>query len=184
MSNDPAPFGTSALLPAGEIPTATMLDGSVVPLPAARGDMPAISVLRSDAMAEIARLKGDAQFRQLLLQGDANALARVQQLERITKTPTGTVYGNQQTPAQVDQHQSAWRDFADLGVMFGPGVEQQFRDGGPITETEYRQAKANLGTVKSDREFVKRYFDGGRRERATMELLHRMIASPVIPDPK
>jgi hypothetical protein len=174
--------GASALLPSGEIPTATMLDGSVVPLPAARGDMPAISVLRSDAMAEISRLKADSQFRQLLLAGNAEALAKVQQLERITKTPTGTIYGNQQTPAEVDQHQSAWRDFADLGVMFGPGVEQQFRDGGPITESEHRQARENLATVKSDKEFVKRYFDGGRRERATMELLHRMIASPVVPD--
>jgi hypothetical protein len=180
MSNDPAPFGTSALLPAGDIQTTTLLDGSVVPLPAARGDMPGISVLRSDAMAEISRLKADSQFRQLLLQGNAEALAKVQQLERITKTPTGQFVGGQQTPAQVDQHQSAWRDFADLGVMFGPGVEQQFRDGGPISESEWRQAKENLATVKSDRAFVKRY--GGRRERATMELLHRMIASPVVPD--
>jgi hypothetical protein len=182
MADNPT-FGAASLMGDTAAPaSATMLDGTTVPLPAARGDMPAISVLRSDAMAEIAKLKGSDEFRRLLLSGNAEALAKVQQLERIIKTPTGTFYGGQQTPAQVDQHERAWRDFSDIGVAFGADVERQFRDGKPISESEHRQAQAKLAELKSDKEFVKRYFDGGRRERSIMQMLHRMLAGPVEPD--
>jgi hypothetical protein len=155
-----------------------------VPLPAGTPDQPPLQVLRQQSMAEIQRLKGNEEFRRLLLAGNAEALATVQRLERVVKSPTGTFYGNEQTAEQIDQHQQAWRDFSDIGVAFGADVERQFRNNEPITEGDYRNAQAKLAELKSDREFVKRYFDGGRKERSIMQLLHRMLASQVAPDKK
>jgi hypothetical protein len=176
------PIGASALgLDATPPDTVTLLDGSTVPLPASTPEQPAIGVLRQQAMGRIAELKGNEEFRKLLLSGNAEALAEVARLDRIIKTPTGTFVGGQQTPAQVEQHQTAWRDNADVGAIYGAAVEQQFRDGQPISEQEHRAAQARLAERKSDREFVKRYFDGGVKERAEMQLLHRMLQLPVLP---
>lgn len=184
MTDTPAPPGASSLLPSGEIPVATMLDGSTVALPAGTPDQPPLQVLRQQSMGELQRLRGSEEFKRLLLAGDSNALATVQRLERIIKTPTGTIYGGQQTPEQIDQHQQAWRDFSDIGVAFGADVERQFRNNEPITESDFRNAQAKLAELKSDKEFVRRYFDGGRKERSIMQLLHRMLASKVTPDKK
>jgi hypothetical protein len=184
VSIAPGPPAASDLLGGADTPTAEMLDGTKVPLPAATPDQPAIGVLRQQAMGEIARLKGSEEFRKLLLAGDANALNEVKRLERIVKTPTGTFYGDQQTPAQVDQHQEAWRNNADIGVIFGADVEQQLNTNGAISESEHRQAQAMLAELKSDRAFLKLYFDGNVRARAEFQLLHRMLTLPVVPDKK
>jgi hypothetical protein len=60
-------------------------------------------------MGKIAQLKADPEFHKLLLAGNAEALNEVRRLERIIKTPAGTFYGGQQTPAEVEQHQEVWR---------------------------------------------------------------------------
>ena len=92
MNDTPVPGGTpgasSILGPAPN--TTTLLDGSTVPLPPAQGDMPAIAVLRSQAMADNERRKGDPAVRERLLRGDAHELAEQQRINRILTSPTGT----------------------------------------------------------------------------------------------
>jgi hypothetical protein len=172
-------IGVSDLL--GPAPdTVTLLDGSTAPLPPATPDQPdRMTAMRTNAMGEIARLKGDESFRRLLLQGDPHALAKVQQLDRIIKTPTGTFYGGQQTPAEVAQHQDAWRSNSDVGAILGADVEQQLAAGQPISESEHRAAQARLAELKSDKEWVKKYFDGNVRCRAEFQTLHRMLQLPI-----
>jgi hypothetical protein len=178
-------FGAAALFPDGSTtPGATMLDGTVEPLSAGTPDQPALGVLRQQAMGKIAELKSNEQFRALLLAGDAHALAEVKRLERIIKSPTGTFYGGLQTPAEVEQHQEAWKANADIGVMFGADVEQQLRAGQPISESEHRMAQARLAELKSDKAFLVKYFDGNVRARAEFQLLHRMLQLPLAPEKK
>jgi hypothetical protein len=177
MADDPT-FGASAILGTPP-PTATMLDGTQEPLPPATPDQPAIGVLRQQAMGRLQELKGNDEFRALLLKGDPHALNEMRRLERITKTPTGTFYGGVETPEQHEQHQQAWRNNADIGVHFGSDVEQQLRMNGAITEAEHRTATAKLAELKSDKEFLKRYFDGNVKAKAQFQLLHRMLQLPV-----
>jgi hypothetical protein len=93
LSDNPT-IGAGAILAAtADTGSATLLDGTQVPLPPATPDQPAIGVLRQQAMGRIAELKGNEEFRRLLLSGNAEALAEVQRLEKIVKTPTGTFYG-------------------------------------------------------------------------------------------
>jgi hypothetical protein len=177
-------FGASAIL--GNAPaTATMLDGSTVPLPPATPEQPAIGVLRQGAMGELARLKGNMEFQDLLRRGDPHAIAKVRQLELIIKTPTGTFYGGQQTPAEVEQHVAGWNSYigaslADVyGPELGPKIEAEQRAGGPITPYEYRQAKAAIEEMKHDAEFQQKLKVGNVRAKARWSLAHMQVVRPV-----
>jgi hypothetical protein len=183
MSTDPAPPGASTIL--GDAPaTATMLDGTEVPLPPATPDQPAIGVLRQQAMGDLARLKGDMQFRDLLLKGDANALNEVKRLERIIKTPTGTFYQGVETPAQAEQHVAGWEyvgaSLADVyGGELGAAIEAEQRAGGPISEAEHRQAKVLIERLKHDEEFQRKLRNGDTFCKARWSLAHRQVVRPI-----
>jgi hypothetical protein len=171
--SDPAAPGASALF--GDTPAAP--DPS---LPLGTPDLPQISRTRSDAHGEIARLKGDAAFQQLLLKGDPHALAKVQTLQRIINSPTQTVVGGEPNPQEIEQRLSAWTEFADLS----PEVIQQVRSGGMVSKAEYDNAVRTKARFMADREWAKRYLDGGRRERAQMSLVSIILSSPIAPEAK
>jgi hypothetical protein len=176
-------FGASAIL--GDAPaTATMLDGSTVPLPPGTPDQPAIGVLRQQAMGRIAELKGSEEFRALLLKGDPNALAEVQRLEKIIKTPTGTFYGGQQTPAEVEQHAAGWDNYADIRGIYGEEIYADINSGTPITEAEHRQARSLITRLKTDEEFQRRLRNGDMFCRSRWSLAHRQVVRPVKMDVK
>jgi hypothetical protein len=167
MSDDPNAFGAGALMPDTPLPAEQM------PLPTP--DMPAISRVRSDAMGRINQLKGDAAFQQLLLKGDAHALAEVQKLQRIINTGTATVVGGEPNPAEIQQRLNAWSEFADLT----PEVIEQVRSGGAVSKAEYDNAVRTKARFMADREWAKRYLDGGRVERQQMSLVSIILSSPI-----
>jgi hypothetical protein len=180
-------FGASSIL--GNAPaTVEMLDGSTVPLPPATPDQPAIGVLRQQAMGDLARLKGDMQFRDLLLKGDANALNEVKRLERIIKTPTGTFYGGIETPQQAEQHVAGWDSYvgaslADVyGGELGAAIEAEQRAGGPISEAEHRQAKVLIERLKHDEDFQRKLRNGDMFCKARWSLAHRQVVRPIRTD--
>jgi hypothetical protein len=172
MTDIPAPPAASALMPDGATPPAE-------PLPLGTPDQPAISRVRSDAMGEINRLKGDAAFQQLLLKGDAHALAKVQQLQRVINSPTQTVIGGEPNPAEVQQRLDSWTNFADLS----PEVTEQLRNGQPVTPAEFKMAQQTKARLMSDKAWCARYLDGGRVERQQMSLISIILSSQIAPAP-
>lgn len=187
MNDTPVPGGTpgasSILGPAPN--TTTLLDGSTVPLPPAQGDMPAIAVLRSQAMADNERRKGDPAVRERLLRGDAHELAEQQRINRILTSPTGTFYGGQQTEAEVEQHQQGWNTFIGASMVdihgpeLGARIEAEMRNNTPITPSEFRMAKTVIAEMKSSEEVQRALKAGNPRVRARWSLAHNMITRPI-----
>jgi hypothetical protein len=180
-------FGASSIL--GNAPaTTTLLDGSTVPLPPATPDQPAIGVLRQNAMGELQQLKGDAAFQDLLRRGDPHAIAKVNQLQRIVVSPTGTFYGGIETPQQAEQHQQGWNTFigarmTDIhGPELGARIEAEMKNNTPITPAEFRQAKAVIAEMKSSEEVQRALKAGNPRVRARWSLAHNMITRPIKTD--
>ena len=171
MPDDPNVFGAGALMPDTPLPPEQM--------PLGTPDQPAISRVRSDAMGEINRLKGDSAFLQELLRGSPEALARVQQLQRIVNSPTQTVVGGV-NPQEVQQRLDAWSNYADLS----PEVLEQVRSGGAVSKAEYDNAVRTKARFMADREWAKRYLDGGRKERQEMSLVSIILSSPIATDAK
>jgi hypothetical protein len=169
---DETSFGAGALMPDTPLPPEQM--------PLGTPDQPAISRVRSDAMGRINQLKGDAAFQQLLLKGDAHALAEVQRLQRIVNSPTQTVVGGEPNPAEIQQRLNAWTEFADLT----PEVIEQVRSGGAVSKAEYDNAVRTKVRFMADREWAKRYLDGGRVERQQMSLVSIILSSPIAPEAK
>jgi hypothetical protein len=133
----------------------------------------------SDAHAEIGRLKSDAAFQQLLLKGDEHALAKVQALQRTINSGSKTVIGgeNQQ---EVEQRLSAWQDFAGLD----PAVIEQIRSNGSVSKAEYDEAARMKKQFMADRDWARRYFDGGMKERRQMSLVSIILSSPIAVEQK
>jgi hypothetical protein len=170
MSDDNT-FGAGALMPDTPLPPADM--------PLGIPDQPAISRVRSDAMAQINALKGDAAFQERLLRGDMAALADVQRLQKIINSPTSTVVGGV-NPQEVQQRLDAWSNYADLS----PEVLEQVRSQGAVTPAEYKMAQQTRARLMSDREWAKRYLDGGRKERQELSLVSIILSSPIAPEQK
>jgi hypothetical protein len=172
MTDTPAPPGASALLPDTPLPDK--------PLPLGGPDWSPESRARSDAHAEIARLKGDSDFQQLLLKGDPSALAKVQQLQRTINTGSKTVVGGEPNPAEIQQRLDSWATFADLS----PEVITQLKNGQPVTKQEYDMAKQTKARLMSDKAWCARYLDGGRAERQQMSLISIILSSQIAPEAK
>jgi hypothetical protein len=179
MSNDDIPFTggrsvpDSPATPGGGAPGASALlrNGapSVVPTQT--------SAARATAMAEIARLKSDPAFHQRLLRGEGDALNIVAQLQRTLNSPTNVVIGGEPNPAEIQQRLDAWSNYADLA----PDVLEQVRSGGAVTKAEYDNAVRTKARFMADREWAKRYLDGGMRERQQMSLVSIILSSPIEP---
>ena len=172
MNDIPAPPGASSL-----IPDTPLLPPEQMPMPTP--DMPAISRVRSDAMAQILAWKSDSGFQDRLLRGDKTALADLQRAQNIINSPTSTVVGGV-NPQEVQQRLDAWSNYADLA----PEVLEQVRSQGPVSPAEYKMARQARARLMSDREWAKRYFDGGRKERQEMSLVSIILSSPIASEAK
>jgi hypothetical protein len=130
---------------------------------------------RGAAMAELAQLKANPEFQQLLLKGDANALAKVAQINRTVNSPTSVVVNGQPTPAEVQQRLDTWNNFASLDQ----GVIEQIRTGGSVTKAEYDLAKQEKSRLFSSKPWVAAYLDGGIKERQQMALISIILSSQI-----
>jgi hypothetical protein len=145
------------------------------------GDTPAAppptetSAARATATAEIARLKADPAFHQRLLKGEADALNIVAQLQRTLNSPTQVVIGGEPNPAEIQQRLDSWTAFADLD----PAVTEQIRNGTPVSQAEFKLAQQTKSRLMADREWVKRYLDGGMKERQQMSLVSIILSSQI-----
>jgi hypothetical protein len=168
MSTDPLTPVASALMPdGGTLPA----DPGIMGTP----DLSPISRMRSDAMARIQALKGDKPFQDLLLRGDPHALAEVQRLQKIVSSPTSTIVGSEPNPTEVQARLDTWSNFAGLD----PGVLEQVRESKPVTQAEYKMAQQTKARLMADREWAKRYLDGGRAERQQLSLISIILSSPI-----
>jgi hypothetical protein len=175
MSDDiPAPPGghpgVSSLMPDTPLPA---VDPS---LPLGTPELPQISRIRSDAMARITALKQDVAFQDRLLRGGMAELAEVQRLQKIVNSPTSTIVGGVD-PGQVQQRLDSWTNFADLT----PEVTEQLRNGTPVSPAEYKMAQQTKARLMADREWAKRYLDGGMKERQQMSLVSIILSSQIAP---
>jgi hypothetical protein len=170
MADEPlAPGGTpaaSALMPDTPLPAEQM--------PLGTPDQPAIGRLRSDAMAQINAYKADPIFQERLLRGDMAALADVQRLQKIINSPTQVVVGGV-NPQEVQQRLDTWSNYADLN----PGVLEQIRSQGPVSAAEYKLVQQTRTRLMADREWAKRYLDGGVKERQQLSLISIILSSPI-----
>jgi hypothetical protein len=131
-------------------------------------------------MAELARLKADSSFQQLLLKGDAHALNKVAQINRVVNSPTAVVVNGEPTSAEVQQRLDTWGNFASLDA----GVLEQVRTGGTVTPAEYKLAQQEKARLFSSKPWVAAYLDGGIKERQQMSLISIILGSRIAEPPK
>jgi hypothetical protein len=117
----------------------------------------------------------DSAFQQLLLKGDPHALAKVAQINRVVNTPTSVTVNGEPTSAEAAARLETWQNFASLDQ----GVIDQIRTGGSVTQAEYKLAQQEKARLFADKEWVKRYFDGGVRERQQMSLISIITSSHI-----
>jgi YD repeat-containing protein len=58
-------------------------------------------------------------------------------------------------------------------------VIEQIRSGGSVSKQEYDEAKRLKARFMSDREWARRCFDGGMKERQQMSLVSIILSSPI-----
>lgn len=133
---------------------------------------------RQAALDQIAALKADPNWSERYLKGDSSAKAQFQRLHATAYEPGGNADPGHDAASRL-QHSEVWRKEADLPA----DVLAQVRERRPVSADEYRAAVHAKERMLGDREWAKRYMDGGRAERREMALVSIILGSRIAAAP-
>jgi hypothetical protein len=137
--------------------------------PAAPAPAPAMSYVEAEARK--AEILNNPEARDKLLQGDVELTQTWRRIQEglAYKPPPPT------DPANVEQMIDHLRSRADISEE----VANQIRQGRPVTAYERSLAEQRKQQCFRDKEWVRRYLDGGRSESTELALLTVVLAAPI-----
>jgi len=127
------------------------------------------------AMQQRDRLMADEAYRADYLKGDPAKVAEITGLyQTATKQPTPAAEADSRLQIAREQQLDAWSRTADIP----PAVADMVRNNAPVSEHEKRLATAEKQRLFQDKDWIKRYLDGGRAERSRMAMISIILAAP------
>jgi hypothetical protein len=156
MPDAPAPVASDLIAPAGNtFPVATQQQ-------------------REAAFATMQKLRADPDYRAAYLRGNATVKAEVQAAHEATLTPTKLKIYGKDAPEDRASMIGSLQNFADVPEA----VQKQLYEGQAVSAEEQKFAQQTKNRLMQDKDWVRKYLDGGRAERQQMVLLNTILTSP------
>jgi hypothetical protein len=143
------------------------------------GDAPALppdDAARTNAAAELERLKGDSEWTRRHLAGDHTTKADVARLASIIAAPRAgtTLHGGPTIEAQ----RAEMADYVEAQGL-SPAIVAQVRSGIPETAMTYKQAVGLKRQLVADPGFREKYFRGDADARERMLKIDIILSGPI-----
>jgi hypothetical protein len=129
---------------------------------------------REAAFAVMQRLRADPEYRAAYLRGDATTKAEVQAAHATTLAPTVLKIYGKDAPEDKAAMVGSIQGFANIPET----VQRQLYQGEAVSAEEQKWAKQQKSQLMQDKDWVRKYLDGGRAERQQMVLLNTILTSP------
>jgi hypothetical protein len=162
MPDTPAPVASDLIAPAGN--TFPVTDRQT----------------REQAFQVMAKLRSDSEFRNKYLAGDKAVQAEVRAAHETTLTSTALKIHGKDAPEDRASMIGSLQNFADVPEA----VQKQLYEGQAVSAEEQKFAQQTKSRLMQDKDWVRKYLDGGRAERQQMVLLNTILTSPTSPTKK
>ena len=129
---------------------------------------------REAAFATMQKLRADPDYKAAYLRGDAQTKTEVTAAHQTINTATALKVHGKDAPEDRAAMIGSIQGFADVPET----VQRQLYQGEAVSAEEQKWAKQQRSLLMQDREWSRRYLDGGRAERQQMVLLNTILTSP------
>lgn len=129
---------------------------------------------REQAFATMQKLRADPDYKAAFLRGDAQTKAEVIAAHQTINTPTALRVHGKSAPEDRAAMIGSIQVFADVSEA----VQRQLYQGEAVSVEEQTWAKRQKSQLMQDKDWVRKYLDGGRAERQQMVLLNTILTSP------
>jgi len=144
--------------------------------------LPAVTTqqAREQAFGVMQKLRADPDYRASYLRGDAQTKTEVTVAHQTINTPTALKIHGKDAPEDRASMIGSLQNFADVPEA----VQKQLYEGQAVSAEEQKFAQQTKSRLMQDKDWVRKYLDGGRAERQQMVLLNTILTSPTSPTKK